>query len=213
MKATKKHLITALIAGVVAALCLVAATTAGARGDRAARIDSDRDGASNRCEKQAGLDKSVKDTDDDGTIDGLEDSDSDGLNNAAESRLRTNCGRANKRVRIGEATVVSYSSDDGLTLKIGKRGLIKGSLSAKLVCEQDVVSDDESEDEDEDFGDFFRGGRGGWERGRGGDWDDEPDTESCTSDDLTEDREVISATLRKGVFTRIHLAAEDAGDY
>ncbi len=224
------------------ALALVAlasmAVQAGAhgRGDRSARIDSDRDSASNRCERQAGLDSANTDTDGNGTIDGLEDSDSDGANNAAESRMRTNCGVANKRFKIKNATVVSFSEEAGLTLKIGKRGLVTGAVSSKLVCEQDDLSDSTDETDptlarhgDDDEAGDDRGGRGRGEDDRAGDdrgdddrggrdrggrgEDDGPDTVACTTADLTEGAEVVAAKFKKGAFTKIHLAAADAGDF
>ncbi len=227
----------ALLALALVALAAVA-VQAGAhgRGDRSARIDSDRDSASNRCERQAGLDSANTDTDGNGTIDGLEDSDADGANNAAESRMRTNCGVANNRFKIKAATVVSYSEEAGLTLKIGKRGLVTGAVSTKLVCEQDDLSGSTDENDptlarhgDDDEAGDDRGGRGRGEgdrpeEDRGGDEqrgrdsagrgeDDGPDTIACTTADLTEGAEVVSAKFKKGAFTKIHLAAADAGTF
>lgn len=208
-----------LLAVLVLALAgtALAVTQAGAHGGgKGARIDTDRDGASNRCEAQAGTDKTVADTDGNGTIDGLEDSDSDGANNAAESRLRSNCGRANTRFKIRGATVVSYA-DDKLTLKIGKRGLLTAPVSSSLVCEQP----DNSEDEDDVASTSRRGGddgpgddrrgrgrgdddRGEHRRGRG----DDDDTVACTTADLTEGTEIRKAKVKGGAFTKIRLAGE-----
>lgn len=241
MQQTRHFRLIAVLALALAGMALVAsqAMAHGHHRDRQARLDSDHDGASNRCEIQAGLDSTSTDTDSNGTIDGLEDSDSDGANNAAESRLRTNCGVANKRFKIGDATVKSYSADDGLTLAIGKRGLITGAVSAKVVCEQDDTSADTSDDSGDDGptaavssrhrggadgpGDD-RGGRGRGEddgpgddrggRGQGGDnGDDGPDTVACTSDDLIEGVDVVAAKFKSGTFTRIHLASADEGDF
>jgi hypothetical protein len=147
MHSTNKFKLIAVLALALAGMAIAAAgATAHGHGDRAARLDSDKDSASNRCEVQASLDSTKTDTDANGTIDGLEDSDGDGANNAAESRLRTNCGVANTRFRLTHATVVSYSAEDGLALKIGKRGLVTAAVSAKVVCEQDDTSSDSSDD-------------------------------------------------------------------
>jgi hypothetical protein len=145
MHSTNKFRLIAVLALAIAGMAIVA-SQAVAHGSRAARLDSDHDSASNRCETQAALDSTKTDSDANGTIDGLEDSDGDGANNAAESRLRTNCGVANTRFRLGHATVVSYSDADGLALKIGKRGLVTAAVSSKAVCEQDDASDDSSDD-------------------------------------------------------------------
>ena len=153
-------------------------------GDRQARLDGDRDSASNRCETQAGLDSTKTDTDANGTIDGLEDSDGDGANNAAESRLRTNCAVANKRFKLKKATVKSYSAEDGLTLAIGKRGLVTAAVSTNVVCEQDDVSDSSSDDKD---------------------------TVACTTAELTEGSSVLGAKIKSGVFIKLRLAAADKG--
>jgi heat shock protein beta len=148
MKTTKKFQLIAVLALALAGMAIVVGSASAHRGhgDRQARIDSDRDSASNRCETQAGLDSTKTDTDGNGTIDGLEDSDADGANNAAESRLRTNCSVKNTRFKLKKATVKSYSAEDGLTLAIGKRGLITAAVSTNVVCEQDDVSDDSSDD-------------------------------------------------------------------
>ncbi|MFT4048868.1 MAG: hypothetical protein QM648_03425 [Solirubrobacterales bacterium] len=245
MHPTKHFRLIAVLALALAGMALVAsqAVAGGHHRDRQARLDSDHDGASNRCEIQASLDRTSTDSDSNGTIDGLEDSDGDGANNAAESKLRTNCGVANKRFRIGAATVKSYSAEDGLVLAIGKRGLISGAVSSKLVCEQDDTSDDDSSDDSttaqvasrhrgegeagDDRGGEGRGG-GGDDRGgpddrgasgeagddRGGHGeDDDDDTVACTTADLTEGASVLAAKYKKGSFTRIHLASADEGDF
>lgn len=221
----RKSRFLALLALALVALATVA-VQAGAhgRGDRSARLDSDRDSASNRCEQQADLDSANTDTDGNGTIDGLEDSDGDGANNAAESRMRTDCGVANTRFKIKKATVLSYSESDGLTLKIGKRGLISGAVSARLVCEQDDLSDSSDDaplarhgGEDQQGDELGGRGRGPDQRGgderRGPGEGDEPDTVACTTADLTEGAEVVAAKFKNGSFTKIHLAAGDAGDF
>lgn len=241
MHSNKNFRLIAVLALALAGMALAASQATahgGHRGDRQARLDGDKDGASNRCEIQASLDQTSTDTDSNGTIDGLEDSDGDGANNAAESRLRTNCGVANKRFRVGKASVKSYSAEDGLVLAIGKRGLITATVSDKVVCEQDDTSDDSSDDTtttasisrhggDDEAGDD-RGGRGdepGDDRGgdrasgagddgpRGGDDNGEDDTVACTTADLTEGANVLGAKIKNGVVTRIHLAASDEGDF
>ncbi|MBI2690620.1 MAG: hypothetical protein HYX29_01555 [Solirubrobacterales bacterium] len=148
MNSTKKFQLIAVLALALAGMAIVVGSASAHRGhgDRQARIDSDRDSASNRCETQAGLDSTKTDTDGNGTIDGLEDSDADGANNAAESRLRTNCAVKNTRFKLKKSTVKSYSTEDGLTLAIGKRGLVTAAVSSSVVCEQDDVSDDSSDD-------------------------------------------------------------------
>lgn len=238
MHSSKNFRLIAVLALALAGMALVASQAVAHgnhRGDRQARLDGDKDGASNRCEIQAGLDRANTDSDGNGTIDGLEDSDGDGANNAAESKLRTNCAVANKRFKIGKASVKSYSAEAGLTLAIGKRGLITATVSDKLVCEQDDVSDtsvsisrhgeDDGEDDDvrrEDRGDEPGDDRGG-DRGeagddRGGDRnrssdDDDSDTVACTTADLTEGASVLRAKIKNGVLTKIHLAAADEGDF
>ncbi|MBJ7354455.1 MAG: hypothetical protein JHC98_06480 [Thermoleophilaceae bacterium] len=245
MHSIQKFKLVAVLALALAGMAIVVGSAAAHRGhgDRQARIDSDRDGASNRCETQAGLDGTLTDTDANGTIDGLEDSDGDGANNAAESRLRTNCSVANTRFKIKKATVKSYSAEDGLTLAIGRRGLITAAVSPTVVCEQDDVSSDntasvsrDGADEDESGDD--RRGRGdddGGDDDRRGDrsdddgpsgatgptgddrghhhGDDDEDTVACTTADLTADASVRSAKIKNGVFTKIRLAAADEGDF
>jgi hypothetical protein len=247
MYSPTKFKLIAVLALALAGMAIVVGSASAHRGhgDRQARIDSDHDGASNRCETQASLDSTKTDTDGNGTIDGLEDSDGDGANNAAESRLRTNCAVANKRFKIGKASVQSYSAEDGLTLAVGKKGLITAAVSTKVVCEQDDVSDSsddntastsrhgEGEDEsgDDRGGESGRGGDddsathdAGDDRGgnhpepgddRGGDNGDNSndDTVACTTADLTADASVLSAKIKNGVFTKIHLAAADDGDF
>jgi hypothetical protein len=224
MKSTKKFQLIAVLALALAGMAIVVGSASAHRGhgDRQARIDSDRDSASNRCETQAGLDSTQTDTDGNGTIDGLEDSDGDGANNAAESRLRTNCAVKNTRFKLKKATVESYSAEEGLTLAIGKRGLITAAVSGNVVCEQDEVSDDSSDDDsasvsrrggDDDDDDRGRGdddrGSDDGRRGR----DDEDDTVACTTADLVEGADVKSAKIKNGVFTKIRLAAADEGNF
>lgn len=246
MHSKKNFRLIAILALALAGMAIVASQAVAHgnhRGDRQARLDGDKDGASNRCEIQASLDLTKTDTDDNGTIDGLEDSDGDGANNAAESKLRTNCAVANKRLKVGKATVKSYSAEGGLVLTIGKRGVITAAVSDKLVCEQDEADDsvdtsasvsrhgeddddsgdDRGEREDErgdDRGDDRGEDRGGREdeRGddRGGDRrsdDDDSDTVGCTTADLTEGASVLRAKIKNGVVTKIHLAAADEGDF
>jgi hypothetical protein len=243
MHSTNKFKLIVVLAFALAGMAIVVSQAAAhGHGPRAARIDSDHDSASNLCETQASLDSTLTDTDSNGTIDGLEDSDGDGANNAAESRLRTNCGVANTRFRIGHASVVSYSADAGLALKIGKRGLITAGVADKVVCEQDDTTnstDDntasvsrhgEGEDESGDDNGGRRGDRpppgaddgpsgstgetGDDHGGRGGDQgDDENDTVACTTADLIADADVLSAKIKNGKFTRIHLAAADGEDF
>jgi len=225
MKSTKKFQLIAVLALALAGMAIVVGSASAHRGhgDRQARIDSDRDSASNRCETQAGLDSAKTDTDGNGTIDGLEDSDGDGANNAAESRLRTNCAVKNTRFKLKKATVESYSAEDGLTLAIGKRGLITAAVSSNVVCEQDDVSDDSSDDDSasvsrhggDDGGDEDRGrrddDRGPDDRRRGRHY--EGDTVACTTAALVDGAEVKSAKIKGGVFTKIRLAAADEGNF
>ena len=242
MHSHKKFTLIAVLAFALAGMAIGVGTASAHRGhgDRQARIDSDRDGASNRCETQASLDSTKTDTDANGTIDGLEDSDGDCANNAAESRLRTNCGVANTRFRIGKATIASYSAEDGLKLAIGRKGVITAAVSPTVVCEQDDVSTNSTdttasvsrhgagEDESGDDRGGDRGPRGGRDDGpsgstgsvgddnghhNGDDNGDGNDTVACTTADLTADASVLGAKIKNGVFTKIHLAAADEGDF
>lgn len=253
MNSTKKFQLIAVLALALAGMAIVVGSASAHRGhgDRQARIDSDRDSASNRCETQAGLDSTKTDTDGNGTIDGLEDSDGDGANNAAESRLRTNCSVKNTRFKLKKATIKSYSAEDGLTLAIGKRGLITAAVSSNVVCEQDDVSGDSADDNsasvsrhgEDDDGDDDRSddsdrrssdddGDDDDDRGRGDDddrgsddrssssdddgrrgRDDDDDTVACTTAALVEGTDVKSAKIKRGVFTKIRLAAADEGNF
>lgn len=118
---------------VVAALAGMAifAITAQAK-DRGHR-DSDRDGASNRCEVQAKTDPKIADTDGNGVVDGDEDTDGDGATNRAESNLHANCGRVNNHQRVRRATVTSYV-DGVLVLTVKGGGTITAPVSDTLRC-------------------------------------------------------------------------------
>lgn len=172
MHSNKNFRLIAVLALALAGMAVVASQAVAHdnhRGDRQARLDGDKDGASNRCEIQASLDPAKADTDDNGTIDGLEDSDGDGANNAAESKLRSNCGVANKRLKVGKATIKSYSAEDGLVLTIGKRGVITAKVSEKLVCEQDEADDSPDNSASVSRSSEGEGGEAGDDRGeRGG---------------------------------------------
>jgi hypothetical protein len=232
MHSIRKFKFVAVLALALAGMALVVGSAAAHRGhgDRQARVDSDRDGASNRCETQAGLNSTTTDTDANGTIDGLEDSDGDGANNAAESRLRTNCAVANTRFKIKKATVKSYSAEDGLTLSIGKKGLITAAVSPTVTCEQDDVSTDSNDDKTASVsrhGEAESGDDRGGDRPRGDREDDHnddrnddgangstgDDSVACTTAALTADASVRSAKIKNGVFTKIRLAAADDGDF
>lgn len=182
------------IALTVLALCaftaVAAQATAKHRSDRAqkvdrlARIDSDRDSASNRCERQAGLRAHSRDSDRDGRLDGREDSDGDGANNAAESTMQTNCDVDTSRMVIDDAEVVSYSEADGLTLKLERRGLVTAPLSADLVCEQEL--DDDAPGVADDA------------------------TATCTASDFTAGVEIDEAVIKAGSFVWIELDEVEA---
>lgn len=118
---------------VIAALAGMAvfAFTAQAK-DRGHR-DSDRDGASNRCEVQAKTDPNNADSDGNGVVDGDEDTDGDGATNRAESNLRANCGRVNNHQRIRRATVTSYA-DGVLVLTVKGGGTVTAPVSETLRC-------------------------------------------------------------------------------
>lgn len=208
-----------LLVVMIASLAAIAVAASAHGGG--ARADADGDGASDRCEVRAGTDPAVADTDGNGVVDGLEDTDGDGANNAAESKLHSSCVRANTRWKIRRAEVVSYT-DGVLTLSIGK----KGGLIAKPVSSRAVIlvpdPEDESDDDsasvsrrggDDDRGDGRRG-RGGDDgpgddrrgRGRGGDDDDEI---SGTTADLTAGTVVRDARVKRGEFVRIRISDED----
>ncbi len=189
-------------------------------------VDSDGDGASDKCEARAGTSSSDTDSDDNGVVDGLEDTDGDGANNAAESVLRTNCNRANTRwKRIRRAEVESYT-DGVLTLSIGKNGgLLSAPVSSRVICEIDDSSDSSDDDStasiarhgEDEPGDDRGGERGGDSGGDDGgqrgdrpfgrfDGDDEDDTVACVTGDIVAGAEVRSAKIKSGKFVRIHLA-------
>ncbi|MBJ7458351.1 MAG: hypothetical protein JHD02_04105 [Thermoleophilaceae bacterium] len=239
MHPPQKLRLVAVFALALAGMAIVVGSASAHRGhgDRQARLDGDRDSASNRCEIQAGLNQSNSDSDADGTIDGLEDSDGDGANNAAESRLRTNCAVANTRFKLKKASIKSYSAEEGLTLAIGRRGLITAAVSPTVVCERDDVSSESAGDnsaslarhgEDDEGGEDRRGEDDDGEDGRRDDrgeersgpsdengrrGDDDDDTVGCTTADLVPDAEVRRAKIKNGVFTKIHLAAADEGNF
>lgn len=183
----------ALLVLVVGAFTAVAAQATakhrsdkGQRVDRLARIDSDRDSASNRCEKQASLSRHRKDSDRDGRSDGREDSDGDGANNAAESKLRTNCDADNSRLVIDDAEVVSYSAGGGLTLRLENRGIVNAPVAADFRCEQEL--DDDAPGVADDA------------------------TAACTTADLTAGTEVDDAVIKDGNFVWIELDAVEYAD-
>lgn len=222
-----------LLAVMVAALAAVA-VGASAHSNSGARADTDGDGASNRCETQVGSDPADPDSNDDGTVDGLDDTDGDGANNAAESKLKSSCTRANTRWRIRRAEVVSFA-DGVLTLKVGnKGGLIAKPLSSRaviLVPDVDDSTDDSASISrrggDDESGDDNRGrGRGGDDgpgddnggRGRGtddgpghhshGHGSDDDDEVAGTTADLTAGTVVRDARIKRGKFVRIRISDE-----
>lgn len=223
---TRKLLTTLTV--MIAAMAVVVGTTSAHSGS-GARADADGDGASDRCEARAGTSSTDTDSDDNGVVDGLEDTDGDGANNAAESKLRSNCAVANTRFKIRRAEVVSYA-DGNLTLSIGsKGGLITKAVSSRVVClMDDPEADDDSASvsrrgDDDEAGDDRRGERGdddGERRGRGrGDDDgerrgrgrghDDDDLVSCTTADLVAGATVRDARVKRGKFVRIRLTDED----
>lgn len=226
-KLTKKLLMTLTV--MIAAMAVVVGASSAHSGS-GARADADGDGASDRCEARAGTSSTDTDSDDNGTVDGLEDTDGDGANNAAESKLKSNCAVANTRFKIRKAEVVSYA-DGNLTLKIGSNGgLITKAVSSRVVClMEDPESDDDSAsvsrrgEDDDERGDDNRGrGRGdddGERRGRGrGDDDGErrgrgrgrdDDLVACTTADLVAGATVRDAHVKRGRFVRIRLSDED----
>lgn len=223
---TKKLLTTLTV--LIAAMAVVVGTTSAHSGG-GARADADSDGASDRCEAHAGTSSSDTDSDDNGVVDGLEDTDGDGANNAAESKLRSNCAVANTHFKIRRAEVVSYT-DGNLTLSIGsKGGLITKAVSSRVVClMEDTESDDDSVsvsrrgEDDGDRGDDEGRGRGdddgerrGSERGdddgerRGRERGDDDDLVACTTADLVAGATVRDARVKRGKFVRIRLSDED----
>jgi hypothetical protein len=168
-------------------LALAATQATAHRSDRSGHkfrtADFDRDWASNRCERQAGLNLNDRDSDDDGTIDGREDSDGDGADNAAESSLRSDCGEINKKLRIKHAVIASYSEADGLKLKVGRRGTVTAPLAADFVCKREV-EDDNGDD----------------------------DVVACTTADLVAGAEVRRARITDGSFSSIKLEEVDSTD-
>lgn len=202
------------LAGMAIGLSQASAHGGGNGGGRV--LDADNDGASNKCETRAGTSSSDTDSDDNGVVDGLEDTDGDGANNAAESILRTNCNRANTRwKKIRHAEVKSFA-DGVLTLSIGDDGgLLAAPMSTRAICEID------DPDESDDAADSHNGDDGGPgdDRGRGRDDDDRggrigrfpghDDTVACVAGDLVEGAAVRSARVTGGEFVRIHLADPD----
>lgn len=184
-----------LVLALTALAMLASQATAQKRGERTVRVaDSDRDWASNRCERQAGLNRYRKDSDRDGRRDGLEDSDRDGINNAAESTERTNCDVDNNYLKIDDAEVVSYSESGGLTLKLEDRGVVSAPVAATLVCTQEIELENENGEDDERM-------------------------VECSRSDLTPGVEIDEAVMRGGEITRIELEEveidgdrDDAGD-
>lgn len=118
---------------VVAALAGMAIFALSAQAEDRGHRDSDRDGASNRCEVQAKTDPKIADTDGNGVVDGDEDTDGDGATNRAESNLHANCGRVNNHQRVRRATVTSYV-DGVLVLTVKGGGTITAPVSETLRC-------------------------------------------------------------------------------
>lgn len=184
MQASRTVKYAALVALALASVLALSAV-AGARGNghRAVKADSDRDWASNKCERQAGLNRYRRDSDRDGRRDGLEDSDGDGANNAAESVKGSNCDVANSRLKLEDAVVISYSADSGLTLDVGYRGRVTAPVSDQLVCEQEI---------EDAFG--------------------EDRTVDCTVADLTPGTQIDEAIIRDGSFRYIELEEVEHDD-
>jgi hypothetical protein len=212
----------------LAALALVAIPASAHRNESSSvRSDADGDGASARCEAQAGTDPAVADTDGNGTVDGLENTDGDAANNAAESKLRTDCGKANTRFQIRRAKVVSLT-DGTLKISVGKSGIVGAPLSSRVICE---IKDPEQSDDnsasasrhgaddgaDHDAGDDHGGnGRhGGRDDDKGADnghhhGSGDDDTVACVSSDYAAGTIVKSAKVRHGKFVKLRLKSADA---
>jgi hypothetical protein len=193
METTMKLKYLALLVFALSAFTVAASqATAKHRADRAQKTktvkiaDRDHDAASDRCERQAGLNRFRRDSDRDGRADGREDSDGDGANNAAESTLSTHCDVDNTRFKIDDAEIVSYSTEAGLTLRTERGGLITAPLAADLTCEQEVEVEDESGDEDI--------------------------TVTCTAADLKPGVEVDDALIKNEQFSRIELDEVEVDD-
>lgn len=193
-----------------------AATKQKARSNHTVRIaDSDRDGASNRCERQADTSLRRKDSDRDGRVDGREDTDRDGTNNAAESVLRTNCDADTNNFEVDDAEIVKYDEANGLMLRVERRGLITAPLAEDLICEQEIEAsasaaerDDDSDDINDSDDDSDDNDTEDVDDDAAEDADDDT-TVACTSADLTAGREVDEAVVKGGKFVRIELDDED----
>lgn len=172
--------------------------------------DPDRDGANNRCERKAGTDPRVADTDGNGTVDGLENTDGDAANNAAESKLGTNCGVADTRFHIGRAEVGAFA-DNNLTLKIGKRGgLLTAPVAADVNCLKYVREDVTPSRKSSAAHGGKRGSKGKHRGGRHhhghGKRHHRITTVACTTADLTAGALVAKAKVKNGEFVKIRLA-------
>lgn len=194
-----------ILALIIGAMAMVVAS-ASARGGKA---DVDRDGASKRCEVKAGTNPEVADTDGNGIVDGLEDSDGDGANNAAESKLRRHCGKANENFRVKRAKIKELA-DGKLTLSIGKRGgLLTADVSDSLKCRSHDTSSHKKKarrgKRGVKRGNTARRGKSRRKRSRARNRH-RSHISTCTTADLTEGTRVTYAKVRKGNFVRINLA-------
>jgi hypothetical protein len=176
-----------------------------------ARRDQDRDGTVNKCEFQAGTDPRSADSDRDGTRDGAEDIDDDGITNRGESRLHSNCGRDSNKVEVENATIASFV-DNVLTVDLPGGGVLTAPVAADLRCEFSgpgatpptgvAIS---SHGSDDGHGDDDASGD---DDGPGHDLgDDHGDDEhaACTTADLVAGAIVREAKIRDGLFVKIEL--------
>lgn len=229
-KTTLKSKLLALLVLTVAGMALVV-SSATAHHHGKAIVDTDADGAAAACETQAGTDPTVADTDGNGIVDGLEDSDSDGANNAAESLLHSNCANANKNFRVRRATISSFT-DGKLTLAIGKTGLLTAPVSTRVVCEIDDPEGDvtaptgatakASKHGGGESGDDNGGGRNGKDDNQAEDnhrssehagnhednhagHGDDDNTVACVATDYAVGTKVRNAKVRHGRFVKLEL--------
>jgi hypothetical protein len=200
MKSPRRKRILKVFLFAVVALCLGATQAAACHNGKSFR-DADSDGATNRCEAQAGTDPAVADTDGDGIADGAEDSDGDGADNAAESWLWTNCGDPTSRFKIHSAKIAGYDNNV-LTLTLKNGGVVAAPVSSDVKCRVKVIS--------AGIANSGHGGKGGHRHGghghhHGKHHGDDNASRACTAADLTADTYVRKAKVRGGEFVKLKL--------